>query len=193
MKSVKRNVILGLILTLVVIAFPKPAGIVNAQVITGTTVYLPTVSNKLSDVLPPYSVQIAGLSQITTGADFANLTAGEAAAVKENLIAELDVAFPSMLEAIVQSGAGYARVYIDWNAIEPVENGPYSWSFYDNRLPQLHEAGLGMIATVTNCPPMGRFNDKSMRLYHYRSGCLLRFLGGCCPTVSLHQHLGNPQ
>lgn len=159
MKSVKKVVILILVLVLAAIALPRPAGIVSAQEDTATTVYLPTVSSSLSTERPPYAIQIAGLSQITTSAAIANLPAREAEIAKENLIAELDAAFPSMLQAIVDSGAGYARVYIDWNTIQPDPGGAYNWAFYDLRLPRLHNAGLGLIATVTNAPAWAKLNQ----------------------------------
>lgn len=152
MKSVHRYVIWVLVAALVLVALPKPAAIVTAQEETTTTVYLPAVSNARSSVLPPYALQVAGLSQITTAAAFENMTAREAEIARENLIAELDAAFPTFLDAMVASGAGYARVYIDWNGIQPIENGPYNWSFYDQRLPQINAAGMGLIATVTNAP-----------------------------------------
>lgn len=148
-----------LVMALAAIAMPRPAGIVNAQEVTDTTVYLPAVSNTVTTQLPPYAIQIAGLSQITTSAALANLTSREAEIAKANLIAELDAAFPSLLEAIVDSGAGYARVYIDWNSIQPEENGDFYWAFYDLRLPQLHNAGLGLIATVTNAPAWAKLNQ----------------------------------
>lgn len=151
MKLTKRFILWALVLAMVVIAWPKPASVVNAQEVTATTVYLPTVSTKLAAQLPPFAIQIAGLSQIPDTAAFANLTAREAAIAKEALIAELDAAFPSLLAAFEASGAGYARVYIDWKSIEPIQ-GSYNWSFYDLRLPQLNAAGLGLIATVTNAP-----------------------------------------
>ena len=151
--------ILILVMALAALALPRPAGVVNAQEETGTTVYLPAVSTTLSAALPPYAIQIAGLSQITAEAAFSNMSARQVEIAKENLIAELNQAFPSILEAIVASGAGYARVYIDWNSIQPVENGEYKWEFYDLRLPAIHAAGLGMIATVTNAPAWAKNSD----------------------------------
>lgn len=159
MKSVHRYLIVILVAALVLIAFPKPAEIVIAQEETATTVYLPTVSNMRTAELPPYAIQIAGLSQITSTSAFANLSAQEAAVARENLIAELDAAFPTVLDAIVQSGAGYARVYIDWNSIQPEVTPAYNWAFYDLRLPRLHNAGLGLIATVTNAPAWAKLNQ----------------------------------
>lgn len=159
MKSVTKIVILILVVALAAIVLPRPAGIVNAQEVTDTTVFLPAVSNTVTTQLPPYAIQIAGLSQITTSAALANLTSREAEIAKENLIAELDAAFPSLLEAIVESGAGYARVYIDWNSIQPDTSGTYNWAFYDLRLPRLHNAGLGLIATMTNAPAWAKLNQ----------------------------------
>ncbi|HWQ84500.1 MAG TPA: hypothetical protein VN363_08045 [Anaerolineales bacterium] len=151
MKSVQRIAILILVVALAGLTLPSPAAIVNAQVSSSTTVYLPAISSQHSEAHSPFSIQIAGLSQITNDAAFANLTSKEAEITRENLIAELDAAFPSMLAAFEESGAGYARVYIDWKSIETTR-GVYNWSFYDMRLPALHAAGLGLIATVTNAP-----------------------------------------
>jgi len=139
-------------MALVVVALPNRPAVVTAQEETGLTLYLPQVSSEQSTVLPPYAIQIAGLSQITTSAAYVDLTPEEAAAAQELLMAELDTTFPNLVDALKQSGAGYARVYIDWNFIQPTEGGAYSWTWYDSRLSQLNAAGLGLIATVTNAP-----------------------------------------
>jgi len=152
MKSIKRLIFLSLFLALVVVALPNQPAVVTAQEETDLTLYLPMVSSKQSSELPPYSIQIAGLSQITATAAYANLTPKEAAAAQELLMAELDETFPTLVDALKQSGAGYVRVYVDWNVIQPTEGGAYSWSWYDTRLSQLNAAGLGLIATVTNAP-----------------------------------------
>ena len=152
MKSMKRLIILSLLLALAVVALPNQPAVVTAQEETGLTAYLPLVSSKMSVQLPPYTIQIAGLNQITSSEAYANLPPDEAAAAQELLMAELDETFPTLVDALKQSGAGYVRVYIDWNMIQPAEGGAYIWSWYDNRLSQLRDAGLGLIATVSNAP-----------------------------------------
>lgn len=165
MKFLNRLVVVCLVMALVAAAFPSlvntawPADVAKAQTGGTTTLYLPTLSHNVFTERPPFSLQIAGLSQIAASSALADLPAEEAAAAQEAIIAELDAAFPSMLEAIKESGAGYVRVYIDWAGIQPDEGGAYKWNFYDLRLPQLDQAGLGLIATVTNAPLWARTND----------------------------------
>lgn len=163
MKLLNRLVVVCLVTALVAAAFPGlvnialPANVAKAED-GGTTLYLPALSHNVTTELPPFSLQIAGLSQIKASAALAGLPAEEAAAAQEAMIAEMNAAFESMLDAIEASGAGYVRIYIDWAAIQPFQGVPYDWAFYDLRLPKLDKAGLGLIATVTNAPQWARVN-----------------------------------
>jgi hypothetical protein len=115
---------------------------------------LPLIDNAHVSELPPFSIQVAGLSQIEAAASeaFAGLSKAEAAQAQEELLAELDAAFPSMVEAIKGSGAGYVRLYISWSSIQREKGSAYQWTFYDKRLPQFSDAGLGIIATISGVP-----------------------------------------
>lgn len=165
MKFLHRMIVLCLIAVLAAAVSPllangsQPANVAQAQE-GGVSLYIPLVMKYHTSELPPFAIQIAGLSQITTSSAFARLSTAEAAETQAQLVAELDAAFPTMLEALKDSGAGYVRVYIDWASIQPVKGGDYAWSFYDKRLPQLHQAGLGLIATVTNAPLWAKVNQE---------------------------------
>lgn len=128
----------------------RPASVARAQ--SGGPIYLPLIDNAYIPEPPPFSIQIAGMSQIQASSVFAELSQAEAAQVQEELIAELDAAFPSILDAIKESGAGYVRLYVDWASIQPAMGADYDWSFYDKRLEKINDAGLGIIATISGVP-----------------------------------------
>ena len=130
----------------------RPASVARAQ--SGGPIYLPLIDNAYIPEPPPFSIQIAGMSQIQASSVFAELSQAEAAQVQEELIAELDAAFPSILDAIKESGAGYVRLYVDWGSIQPLPGGDdsFNWTFYDKRMPKINDAGLGIIATISGVP-----------------------------------------
>jgi hypothetical protein len=80
----------------------------------------------------------------------------------------LEKVFPTLVDALVESGAGGTRITIMWSDIEgnePETGQPpnYSWSWYDARLREIARTGLQIIGTVikppawasvSNCPPL---------------------------------------
>ncbi|NLG70908.1 MAG: hypothetical protein GX495_02530, partial [Chloroflexi bacterium] len=136
----------------------RPASVARAQ--SGGPIYLPLIDNAYIPEPPPFSIQIAGISQIKASSVFAELSQAEAAQVQEELIAELDAAFPSILDAIKESGAGYVRLYVDWASIQPAMGADYDWSFYDKRLEKINDAGLGIIATISGVPAWAKEGKK---------------------------------
>ena len=117
------------------------------------SIFLPVVSNKFCSGYPgsPFSIQIAGLSDFTLAANGQPLSAAEQATLQAQQMAELDAAFPSMMDALRLTGAGWARVYISGAQIEP-EKGVYDWSWYDRKLAMLTQSGVKIIATISNPP-----------------------------------------
>ena len=122
----------------------------NAEITAGSTIFLPCITKEYCPgaAPSPFSVQIAGLSDLNT----TGLNSVEAEQLKALRLAEFNDAFPTMVNAIKESGAGWARVYIDWSYVQPTESGPYNWSNYDNWLGQVASAGVQIIATVSNPP-----------------------------------------
>ena len=126
----------------------------NAQLTSTTTVYLPCIAKEYCPgaAPSPFSVQIAGLSELNT----AGLSSIEVEQMKAQQIAEYAVELQSMVQWMKESGAGWARVYIDWASIQPTDPtggiATYNWSNYDNWLSQVASAGVQIIATVSNPP-----------------------------------------
>jgi len=73
-------------------------------------------------------------------------------------IAELfGVNFPSQVQALKDSGAGWARINLEWWRVEPnAPSGPgvhlYNWSLYDNKLGAVTAIGVRPIVIVDGVP-----------------------------------------
>jgi len=118
--------------------------------------YLPFVGGGNTQVINPpegnpFWIEIAAMHQIPTSS-MENPQLLSKSELK-SLIAE---AYPTLIEALVESGAGGTRVYIEWDEIEP--NAPtgdvpqYNWSWYDARLSQIGATGLGTIVAIGEIP-----------------------------------------
>lgn len=118
----------------------------------GPNLYLPLVGNNFCTPQPvesPFSISIAALHQIST-TNFRNQAMTEA-----QYYAWYDQAFPTLISALAESDAGYTRVYIKWSDIEPLLSQPpvYNWQWYDDRLIQIAQAGIKIIAVIGAIPP----------------------------------------
>ena len=115
------------------------------------SIYLPYVSDKkcVANQPTPFSVQIAGLSDFTPPP---GMTKAQIDQLRAQEYAELTSAFPSLVDALRESGASSARVYIDWSYIQPNDAASYNWSMYDSWISQVAAAGVDLIATVSNPP-----------------------------------------
>lgn len=114
--------------------------------------YLPAILKACIGYDSPFSIQIAGLSDIySVNTSGLQLSPAEQETQQAQAMAELDAAFPSMVEALRKSGAGWARVYIDWATIEPAK-GTFNWAWYDKKLALIAASGAKIIATVSNPP-----------------------------------------
>jgi len=116
-------------------------------------IFLPLVTNNycVSPYESPFSLQIAGLSELSTTSTSTTMTKAEYEEMSKLAYAELDAVFPTLIDALKESGAGWARIYIDWAVIEP-EPGKYNWTWYDEKLQLVASTGVKIIATVANPP-----------------------------------------
>jgi O-glycosyl hydrolase len=127
-------------------------------------VYLPSLLKNYK--LPsnsPFWVEIAAIAQITP----TRVAAPNAISESEwrSYLAEV---FPTLVDALVDSGAGGTRVFIHWSWIEGILPEPgqppnYSWTWYDDRMREIARSELQIIATVgepptwastSPCPPI---------------------------------------
>ena len=125
-------------------------------------IFLPLVTNNycVSPYDSPFSLQIAGLSDFTTTSSLTTMTKAEYDEIQKMAFAELDAAFPNLVQALEESGAGWARIYIDWAVIDDI-----GWTWYNEKLELVASTGVKIIATVANPPgwavinPDGILND----------------------------------
>jgi len=120
--------------------------------------YLPLVNNNPcvpETIESPFSLEIAALHQITTTVT----SSGGQGMSEDQFYAWYDQAFPTLLDALKASGAGYTRVFISWADIEPtapISGTPVydseGWKWYDDRLLKIAQAGIKMIATIGTVP-----------------------------------------
>jgi hypothetical protein len=121
-----------------------------------TQVFMPFVAVgfcSASETLPsPFALQIAALHQVTA----TKVTGGYAMRPMSEAewLATVDGAFPTLLEALKESGAGWARVRISWRWIQPEPPpAPYVWGpYHDEKLRLVAETGVKLIATVADAP-----------------------------------------
>jgi hypothetical protein len=97
----------------------------------------------------PFGIQIAALHQVVRSEPAEALTQAEA-----EWLARYDEGFADLTEALEESGACWTRVRIDWALIQP-EPPPadYRWGpYHDDKLRQVAETGVHIIAHVDNVP-----------------------------------------
>ena len=114
---------------------------------------LPLVNKNYCEQEPvesPFSIEIAALHQVTVPG-FTGQVMSEA-----QIYEWYEQAFPSLVSALAESGAGYTRVFIRWFDIEPNEpvggEPVFDWQWYDDRLIQIAQAGIKIIATIAAAP-----------------------------------------
>lgn len=132
---------------------------VPARTITDTTqwqTFLPFIAANfcpVSSAVPsPFSLQIAALHQVTgTTATGDRIVRPMSEA---EWLAVYDEAFPTLLEALEESGAGWARVRVNWSWIQPdPPPANYVWGpYHDDKLRQVAETGVRLIAMVADAP-----------------------------------------
>jgi hypothetical protein len=116
-----------------------------------TNIYLPCVKNNscTGGAPSPFSIEIAGLSDFTPPAGMSKASVDQ---LRAQQYAELNAEFPTLVAELRDSGAGWARVYIDWSMIQPNSPTDNNWTSYDSWLSQVASAGVQMIATIANPP-----------------------------------------
>ena len=139
-------------------------------------VLLPVVSYDTCTSAPavasPFSIEIAALHQIEPP------TGGGGFSGPGPLTGTLpDGAFTSLVDALQQSGAGWARLRIAWQAIQPnPPPAPYDlfW-WYDERLELIAGTGVRMIAVVADAPGWAADRPCSP-IYPSQIGAFVEFL-----------------
>ncbi len=97
----------------------------------------------------PFGIQIAALHQVMQSEPGAAMTQAEAA-----WLARYDEGFPELTQALKASGACWTRVRVDWALIQPdPPPADYVWGpYHDDKLRQVAEAGVQLIAHVDSVP-----------------------------------------
>jgi len=118
--------------------------------------YLPIIKNNACTVQPiesPFSIEIAALHQITS------TNSMDQEINDEQFYSWYNQAFPTLLSALKDSGAGWTRIVIRWSDIEPNEPGlglpvyDATWlQWYDNRISQISQTGVKIIAVINSAP-----------------------------------------
>jgi hypothetical protein len=123
--------------------------------------YLPLINNKacmLNDsYVSPFSLQIAALHQVQSLSFSSQVENQISKDTTKQDMAMFDAAFPSLLTALHESGAGWTRLYIKWSEIEPQapltgQEPVYNWTWYDPKLKLISQSGVHIIATVADAP-----------------------------------------
>jgi hypothetical protein len=116
-------------------------------------VYLPYNANNYCGAWEsPFSLEIAALHQITT------TNVMEQKVREEQYYAWYNQAFPTLLTALKDSGAGWTRIVINWSEIEPNEplipDSPVftNTQWYDDRLSMISQAGVKIIGVINGAP-----------------------------------------
>jgi hypothetical protein len=116
-----------------------------------STIYLPVVLKNayFSNVPSPFSIEIADLDDIP---QLPNMTQAQINMLEDQRINTINTEFPSLISAFKDSSATWTRIYISWSRIQPTNSTSYNWDNYDNWLSQLYDAGIRVIATVSDPP-----------------------------------------
>jgi hypothetical protein len=111
----------------------------------------------------PFWIEIAALHQIIPPGVAAPMAMSEV-----EWRSYLEEVFPTLVDALVESGAGGTRLLLKWSEIEgsmPETGQPlnYNWTWYDDRISEIARTNLKIIITVgrppswasaSSCPPI---------------------------------------
>ncbi|MBN1888384.1 MAG: hypothetical protein JW850_10350 [Thermoflexales bacterium] len=120
----------------------------------------PAALTILGTLASRFSLQIAALHEIKASAVMAEETAFSEALTEADWLELEGTAYLTLTEALMDSGAGWTRVFVTWPELEPTapitgQPPSYSakwWSWFDYRLGMLAETGTWIIATVSRSP-----------------------------------------
>ncbi len=97
----------------------------------------------------PFGIQIAALHEFIQPDGDAN---NRASGLSGGTAGEL----PVLAQALKDSGAGWARVYIDWASIQPTAPSggvaSYNWAWYDRALALVASSGVQINGNISNPP-----------------------------------------
>jgi len=111
----------------------------------------------LPDLRSPFSLQIAALHQMSMDGVTQDSESDDKSNKQTDVSTFEESPYSSLVEALKDSGADWARVRIEWELIEPGEPVPgqppeYDWQYHDDNLRLVAETGVRMIATVSDSP-----------------------------------------
>ena len=119
------------------------------------TVMLPLVMADYRDRLAcspgsPFSIEIAAIHQVVPDA---SLDASQLALAEAEWLERIEEGFPTLVEALAETGACWTRVELKWAQIQPdPPPAPYRFSYFDEKLQLLAESGVQIIALVHGVP-----------------------------------------
>jgi len=110
------------------------------------------------DVPSRFGLQIAALHEVTPYAMALQKEASERPQTEAEWVSLYESAYVTLTTALRDSGAGWARVRVEWEEVEP--NAPEAgqppeyiwWPHYDIKLRLVAEAGVRLITTVADAP-----------------------------------------
>jgi len=106
----------------------------------------------------PFALQVAALHQVTPNTMMLKDGTLASPQSEAELLTLYEATFAKVTDALRQSGAGWARVRIEWEMIEPDPPEPgeppdYVWGpYHDVKLRLVAEAGVRLIGTIVDAP-----------------------------------------
>jgi hypothetical protein len=152
---VKKTILIRLLLLvcLGMVSSAQPGQKVSAE---NPGIYLPTILNNYNNPsTSPFWIEIAALHEINPSGVAAPNAMSEAE--YKSYLAEV---FPTLVDALVESGAGGTRIFIKWAELEPTAPNPGQpptydtnwWTWYEDRIHELAKTELKIIGTVAIAP-----------------------------------------
>ena len=98
----------------------------------------------------PFSLEIAAINQIVPDE---TRDAPERALAEAEWLDRIEEGFPTLVEALADSGACWTRVELKWSQIQPnPPPAPYHFTFFDERLQLLADSGVQIVGLVNGVP-----------------------------------------
>lgn len=126
---------------------------------SASSLYIPLIYHDRADpdIRSPFTLQIAALSQVMPAAGPQGSNSPVSADPGASLLLLDQAAYESIAAALKNSGAGWARLRVEWEVIEPIapvsgELPEYYWDYFDQALGIVADAGVRIIATLSDSP-----------------------------------------
>ena len=122
------------------------------------TVTLPVVSKNYRYLPPctlqsPFSIEIAAIHQVVPGD---TLDATERAVAEIEWLERVEESYPTLVQALADSGACWTRIELKWSQIQPepppAPYSDYDLEWFDERIQLLSDAGIQIMAVVHDAP-----------------------------------------